>query len=66
MIDENSSSAMLNLQSTNMANTEIYDYLIRRADLDDVDHIQKAMSQEAQERLNLLYDFPSIVRLFER
>lgn len=61
-MEENSSSAGALLHQTN--NELPYDYLIRRADLDDVDHLLKEISPEETDRLNMLYDYPSVVRLF--
>lgn len=46
--------------------TEPYDYLIRRADLDDVEYLTKEISPAEAEKLNVLFDYPSIIRLFER
>lgn len=61
-LQENSSSAV---QQT-LPSGEPYDYLIRRADLDDVDYLTKEITPADIEKLNVLFDYPNIVRLFER
>ena len=42
---------------------EIY---IRKSDLDDVEPINAFIDEEISDNLNLLYDYPNIVTLFER
>ena len=61
-LQENSSSAM----HQTAQGGEPYDYLIRRADLDDVEYLNKEVTAAETEKLNVLFDYPIVIQLFER
>lgn len=45
------------------ASIEVY---IRKSDLDDVEAVNKLITEDSYEDLNRLYDFPKILNLFEK
>lgn len=42
------------------------DYFIRKASLDDIEFLNGLISSQAQSELNLLFDHPNLLTLFER
>ncbi len=44
----------------------INDFFVRRSDLDDIEPINKLISEENKLELDVLYDYPKLVALFEK
>jgi hypothetical protein len=45
---------------------EMMQILVRKADLDDIEELMKLMSPQDEENLDLLFDYPKLLTLFER
>ena len=44
----------------------VNDFFVRKADLDDVESLNKLITDENKSDLNLLFDHPKLISLFER
>ncbi len=44
----------------------VNDYFVRKADLDDIEALNRLITEENKAELDLLYDYPKLVTLFER
>lgn len=44
----------------------IDDFFVRKADLDDIEALNKLINEENRADLNSLFDYPKLISLFER
>jgi hypothetical protein len=44
----------------------VNDFFVRKADLDDIEALNRLTTEENKAELDLLYDYPKLVSLFER
>ncbi len=44
----------------------VNDFFVRKADLDDVETLNRLISEENKLDLNALFDYPKLITLFER
>lgn len=44
----------------------VNDFFVRKADLDDVETLNRLISEENKLDLNVLFDYPKLITLFER